>query len=237
MENNDSPTTAKYCHCINGRQVCTINEHLSKIYRDIERITKYDDDAATPWEFILAVLPFHLKEFAQSRGIEEDDTLMFNITKQFNLATEIYKIDDQDKETVRGILANCIDDLQYADQHLNPEKDTQNQQSDTEKYPPIELKITIKHRTQDMTIAGSYEDILIINFSDLHEGKSITTQELQFVELKVLEVAEDHILLSWGNSTYTLNLGETHTTGYYMVDNPYLSVDMVCLTFEYRKIQ
>ena len=108
----DHIPAGKYCCDIDGQSVSTADEHLAHIYDYIRRMAGNPDNAATPWFFILECLPTELRGFAERRDIA-DDPLLLDVGKRFNLAQEIYEMDETDADTVRGILTGCVADLQY----------------------------------------------------------------------------------------------------------------------------
>lgn len=226
--------------CINGLQVCTRNEHLAQIYHSIQRISEREDDAATPWCFILATLPVRLQDFARSRGIADEHLLLSDVRKRFNLAMEVHKMDEDDQSTVRDILNGCVGDLQYMDTHLDADKDAGGEKGEAGvrpvEYPPIEFEIVARHMTQDMSVAGSYEQKLFVPFKDLQEKRFIESEELGVGKIEVLQLSEKQVLLRWGEEEYSLDFGGELSTKYYLVDNPGLSSDRACLVFSYHEM-
>ena len=153
----DHIPAGKYCCDIDGQSVSTADEHLAHIYDYIRRMAGNPDNAATPWFFILECLPTELRGFAERRDIA-DDPLLLDVGKRFNLAQEIYEMDETDADTVRGILTGCVADLQYLDSHARPAETATPPDDDADDTPPIELKLVAVHRTRDMSVAGGYED-------------------------------------------------------------------------------
>ncbi len=228
----DHIPAGKYCCDIDGQSVSTADEHLAHIYDYIRRMAGNPDNAATPWFFILECLPTELRGFAERRDIA-DDPLLLDVGKRFNLAQEIYEMDETDADTVRGILTGCVADLQYLDSHARPAETATPPDDDADDTPPIELKLVAVHRTRDMSVAGGYEEKLLVPYKDLRTGRTVDCRELGCGRMKVLDVSETHIRLRWGDEELALDIGGKTTVGPFLVDNPMLSVDEVTLTLEY----
>lgn len=102
--------------------------------------------------------------------------------------------------------------------------------------PPIELRITVSHTTRDMSVAGYYANDVFVCFKELKERELIDLEKLDCGSVRILSVSEDVIVLQWREDEYTVPIGKEASSESIKLDNPYLSLDLLKLTFRYRKI-
>lgn len=256
MTDCDYIPTGKFCFELNGQYFCTNDVHAANLYYAIKRITERDDDAATPWLWILEGLMRDIAGFAGDRsGV--DESVLFEVRKNFAMALEIYRmavdttpamyeiatgnIDSErrvgecDMDAIRGMLAECVAGIRSMDEHSGPGENSRRAAGQKLDEVPILLSVKALHKTRDMSVSGQYESGLTLLFNALHEGQPIDAAALGCGSIIVDKLSENGIALYWGRDRYSLKIGERITTESYLVDNPYLSCDMVSLSFEYRR--
>lgn len=99
-----------------------------------------------------------------------------------------------------------------------------------------ELKITVRHRTRDMSVAGEYENHLYVSSDHLAAGQRIDSGSLECGTIDIIEADDQRLLIGCGGEQFEAELGREVSSKYYIVDNPYLSLDMMQVAFEYRRV-
>lgn len=234
MPEHDKNNSGPFRYTINGQTVVTSDKHVAGIYNSIKRIIENEDDAATPWYFVISCLTYTLRDFAKERDVE-DNGLLEDIRKRFAIALELYQMDEEDTTTVRELLAGCVADIERLDRQTRPLW-LDSMTDDASKQPDDRgLRIVVEHRTQDMSIPGHYRDCVWVRLKDLWLGRAVDSDALMFISLVVVSLSREAVVLRWGRDEYTVRTGEKVTTKAFAIDNPYLSSDVVRMTFEYGR--
>lgn len=234
-----SPYICRFEADIDDQHVSTESRYLANLYQTIQRLVTHDDDAATPWPFILPNLKHEVRDFAAT-CLRPDDPAIDRLRKQLALACDMYEMDEEDLPTVRGVLLDCIPLIQQLEVLLPP-RDLEAERAEIERKlrlpeVPIELKIVAHHETRDMSVGNHYAERMYVSFGALKVDEMLPTESLRCGPLRVEEVSETAIALRSGNDLYRVKIEESFQAPSFLVDNPYLSSDLVTLVFSYYRL-
>lgn len=97
-----------------------------------------------------------------------------------------------------------------------------------------ELHVIATRYTRDMSVANSYSKEARVSYAELHVGMRIEVGGMDGTTFEVLACSEERLLLRWASSDYEVPRGGSVKSPSILMNNPYLSVDQVTMTFEYR---
>lgn len=227
-----------HCFIIKNRYIYTKDKDLANVYSLVKKVSVCTD-ANGSFSATLKEIINNMEVFAQQRRIWNTDAYI-ELHQTITQGYDSYIHSKKRLEIVRNILTHNIYKFQeleeIADRISLPLKTGNVREGHYWQKSSREIKIMATHVTRDMSIANSYDKNYYLNIDSFDKtNEKIILDPLDGECVTLVSVTEDYAILQWGNKDYIVRYGTQVYTDETCIKNPYLSSDMLQLTFTYRE--